>query len=375
MTTKTKQLKTVFESGSMKVAAANVDEAAHIIKHVKILGKESVNGRDYSRVITPKTSAMYEGASVYIGHVKNANESRSSNYGDRIGTIRNPVAESDGIYGDLHYNPKHPIAEAFVYDAKNSPTNLGLSHHADLVMSNAGKKNIVESIEKVHSVDLVNRPATNNGLFESEQPMPKTLKQVLESLPKETFGKSVLEDMMAGGAVSPEMPVDAEVGGSADGQIKAAFRSAVIAAFDDESLDTKATLAKMKDILTAYDKLTAKADAKPADTASGGGGDPANPAQESVDQKLARLTRLERENEARRLAVTEGVKLEDIDIKAVCALESADDRTAFVKRLPKVEAKEGAAPPPKPARSSSVTEAVNGGASGGESLGKLMRSN
>ena len=366
-----KQLKTVFESGSMGVAAANVDEAAHIVKHVKILGKESVNGRDYSRVINAGTAAKYEGASVYIGHVKNANESRSSNYGDRIGTIRSPVAESDGIYGDLHYNPKHPIAEAFVYDAKNSPTNLGLSHHADLVMSNAGSKNIVESIEKVHSVDLVNRPATNNGLFESESPVKKTIKEVLESIAKETVAgdvltmRTVLEDMMGSDAAVGAMPVDSEVGASAEDQTKSAFRTMVMAAFDDESLDSKATAAKIKSILAAYDKLSGGGTPEKKDP-------PAEPAKESAE---AELTRLKRENEARRLAVTEGVKLEDIDIKAVCALESADDRAAFVKRLPKVEAKEGAAPPPKPARSSSVTEAVNGGASGGESLGKLMRSN
>jgi hypothetical protein len=342
-----KELNAVFESGSMGVASANVDETGHVIKHAKILGKTSINNRDYGPAINPKALTAYEGAPVFAGHVGKPGQSRNGSYGDRIGTIRSPSIEADGLYGNIHYNPEHPLAKSLVWEAKNEPKNLGLSHHADLAYRDRNQS-IVESIEHVHSVDLVNRPATTNGLFESENPV-KTFKQVLESLPADNTFKAVFEEMMAGDSAMAAMPVDAPVGGQADDQIKAAFRSAVTAAFDDDSLDSKATLAKIKSILGAYDKLNDKGEKKEPPAV-----EKTDAKTESVDEKLARLTRLERENEARRLAVTENVKLEDIDIKAVCALMSADDRAAFVKRLPKVAVESKGSPPPKPAKSGSA---------------------
>jgi len=344
-----KELNAVFESGPMGVVASNVDKANHVVKHVKILGKTSKNGRDYSGVINGKTATAYENAKVYVGHPDKPGQSRNGKYGERIARVRNAVAEADGIYGDLHLNPEHPLTKSFMWEAENDPTSAGLSHHADLVYRDRNQS-AVESIENVKSVDIVDSPATTNGIFESENPV-KTFKQVLESLPADNKIKAVFEEMMAGDAAMGALPVDAPVGGQADDQIKAAFRSAVTAAFDDDSLDSKATLAKIKSILGAYDKLNDKGEKKePAAVEKKD-----EPAKESVDDKLARLTRLERENEARRLAVTENVKLEDIDIKAVCALESADDRAAFVKRLPKAAVESKSNPPPKPPKSGSVT--------------------
>lgn len=348
-----KSANTVFESGSIGVVSTNIDESAHVIKHAKILGKTSINNRDYGPAINPKSLTAYEGAPVFAGHVAKPGQSRNGSYGDRIGTIRNPSIESDGLYGNIHYNPEHPLAKSLVWEAKNEPKNLGLSHHADLAYSDRNQS-IVESIEKVHSVDLVNRPATTNGLFESENPV-KTLKQVIESIAKDSVTgdtlamRTVLEDMMGDAAVAAT-PVDAPVGSSADDQVKAAFRAMVVAAVDDESLDMKATLAKIKDILNAQEKLSGKAASK------SGGGDSTppgeTPAKESVED---RLTRYERTEEVRGLAEEEGIKLEPIHIKAAVAMESVEDRAAFVKSLPKPSAATTIAMVTKPARSGSVT--------------------
>ena len=176
--------------------------------------------------------------------------------------------------------------------------------------------------------------------------MKKTLKELIAAATPKSL--SVLEDMMAGGTMTPEMPVEAVDGSSADGQIKAAFRSAVIAAFDDESLDSKATLAKIKDVLNAYDKLTAKKADKPAD------GAPA--ATESVDLATlqSQLVTMQRRDEVRDLAAKEGVTLSDVNLKAAVALESVDDRTAFVKGLPKAVA--GKTAPAKPTTTKAATE-------------------
>ena len=56
-------------------------------------------------------------------------------------------------------------------------TSLGFSHHADIIVRKSNGKTVVESIDKVHSVDLVNVPATTKGVFESEADSMLTLKQ------------------------------------------------------------------------------------------------------------------------------------------------------------------------------------------------------
>lgn len=347
MSTKIKKTNAVFESGPMGIVAANVDMAGHVVKHVKILGATSKNGRDYSKVINAKTAAIYENVKVYTGHPDKPGQSRNGTYGHCIARVRNAVAEADGIYGDLRMNPEHPLTKAFMWEAANDPAAAGLSHHADLVYSDQ-RQTAVESIAHAKSVDIVDSPATTNGIFESENPV-KTLKQVLEALPADTHGKSALEEVMAGSPAMADLPVDAPVGGSSDDAIKAAFRAAIVAKFDDDGLDAKGTVAAIKDIVTSYYKLTEKPAEKPADKPAE---KPAEAKTESVEAKLARLERTE---EVRTIAEAAEVKLTPVQLKAAVALEAADAE-AFIKSLPKpvVEAVKGGATKPK--QSGSVLE-------------------
>lgn len=343
-----KQIKNAVEDVMMSHVADRIDEANHVVKRVKVVGLESKNRRRYKLEAIRAAAPMYEEADVFLDHVANPAKPRGDKVGDRFGVLRNFVVESDGGYADLHYNPHHPRAAQTIYEVKSIPNKIGLSHHADISTSGSNPE-VVESIDRVYSVDLVTRPATTKGVFESEGiPMKKTLKELIAAATPKSL--SVLEDMMAGGAMMPDMPVEAADGSSADGQIKAAFRSAVIAAFDDESLDSKATLAKIKDVLNAYDKLTgsAKKADKPAD------GAPA--ATESVDLATlqSQLVTMQRRDEVRDLAAKEGVTLSDVNLKAAVALESVDDRTAFVKGLPKAVA--GKTAPAKPTTTKAATE-------------------
>ncbi len=106
---------------------------------------------------------MYEGMRVNIDHV-DPGQRRSLR--DRIGIVKNVAVREDGLYGDFHYNPKHALAEQIAWDAENTPQNLGFSHDTRGVVRNSGGRTVVESIEKVLSVDLVANPATTDGLFE-----------------------------------------------------------------------------------------------------------------------------------------------------------------------------------------------------------------
>jgi len=331
-----------------------VDLANSTIKHAKILGLESLNGRDYRKPIAQKKIiAIYEGAPVGVGHVKNANENRNGSYGDFNGFFKNVVAESDGFYGDHVCNPEHPSTKQLLWDAQHNPRNVGYSQHADITTSRgANGKQVVESIDAVHSVDVVNKPATTNGIFESQENkepiMQMKLQAILEAA--EANSRSVLEEMMAGSGATGEMPVEVKDGATGDDQTKAAFRSMVMAKFDDDSLDAKATAAAIKNILQAYDKVKAPAaggDVTPASEASKG------PTKESFDALAAENAALKAEKEIRKLVATEGVTISDVQLKACIVLEAAE-RVEFVKGLPKADAK----PNTKPPSSSSVTEAA-----------------
>lgn len=155
-----------------------VDSAAGIVHGVKVLGLKSANGRVYRESAVSRAIRMYEGAKVNIDHPEGAND-RPRSYGDRFGHLKNIRQESDGLYGDLHFNPKHRLAEQFAWDAEHASENVGLSHN---VMARTSKENgqiVVEEILKVNSVDLVADPATTRGLFEhEEQNMEITLEAV-----------------------------------------------------------------------------------------------------------------------------------------------------------------------------------------------------
>lgn len=135
-----------------------------VIPGVKVLGQESKNGRKYPLEVMKKALEKYNGALVNIDHPEKDGPRK---YEDRFGRLVNPRLEADGIYADLHYNPKHPLAEGFAWWAKNDPSAVGLSHNAQArtSMNREGVEEIEEIVE-VTSVDLVAEPATTAGLLE-----------------------------------------------------------------------------------------------------------------------------------------------------------------------------------------------------------------
>ncbi len=144
--------------------ALRVDRENGIIHGVKLLGAVSKKGREYPRDVMAKALPMYEGQRVNVDHVE-PGQRRSLR--DRIGLVKNITLKDDGLYGDFHFNPKHALAEQIAWDAENAPQNLGFSHDTRGFSRSSGGKIVVESIDKVLSVDLVANPATTTGLFES----------------------------------------------------------------------------------------------------------------------------------------------------------------------------------------------------------------
>ena len=149
--------------------AIQTDRERGIIRGVKILGARSRNGRTYMADAMSQAVSLYEGAKVNVNHAKGP-PAGPRDYQDRIGVIRNVAARpNEGLFADLHFNPKHALAEQLIWDAEHAPQNVGFSHNVQAKTSRRGDTVVVEAITKVQSVDLVADPATTRGLFESRE--------------------------------------------------------------------------------------------------------------------------------------------------------------------------------------------------------------
>jgi hypothetical protein len=149
------------------------DATAGIVYGAKVLGLESRNGKQYLREAVRKALPMLEGIAGYVDHPSEksfhpaAKTPRSIR--DRFFRLRNVVQGDDGnAYADIHYRTKHWFAEQFADLVDNDPVGIGLSINAyGFGTTGADGKKIVDEITKIHSVDLVDDPATCVGLWES----------------------------------------------------------------------------------------------------------------------------------------------------------------------------------------------------------------
>jgi hypothetical protein len=151
---------------SSRGVAMRVDREHGVIRGVKLLGLVSRNGRRYLPAALQQAAGLYEGAKVNVNHPK-GHPLAARDYQDRLGSIRGVQIRGEGLFGDLHYNPKHALAEQLAWDAAHAPENVGLSHNVEARTTRRDGQIVVESILKVQSVDLVADPATTRGLYES----------------------------------------------------------------------------------------------------------------------------------------------------------------------------------------------------------------
>jgi hypothetical protein len=148
-----------------------VNRVNNTIPNVKLLGTVSAKGRDYPPAVIQRAAPLYEGRPVNVDHV---DPGTRRSYRDRIGVIQGVQLREDGLYGTLKFNPKHELAEQLIWDAENAPQNVGFSHDARGPSKLKGGRVVVESIDKVLSIDLVANPATTSGLFEGRDSVAPT---------------------------------------------------------------------------------------------------------------------------------------------------------------------------------------------------------
>ena len=159
-------LQEFVDSGNQRL---RVDRDAGIIRGVKLLGLASRNGRRYRENALLEAMGLYEGAKVNINHPK-GHPLSPRDYQDRLGVVRGVhFRAGEGLFADLHFNPKHLLSEQLVWDAEHAPQNVGMSHNVLARTSHNGADTVVEAITKVQSIDLVADPATTSGLYEHAQ--------------------------------------------------------------------------------------------------------------------------------------------------------------------------------------------------------------
>lgn len=162
----TEILQEFVDSGSQQL---RVDRKLGVIRGVKLLGLNSRNGRRYRESALAEAVSLYEGSKVNVNHPK-GHPLTPRDYQDRLGVIRGVAFRpGEGLFGDLHFNPKHVLSEQLMWDAEHASQNVGLSHNVLARTSRQGDETEVEAITKVQSIDLVADPATTRGLFEQQR--------------------------------------------------------------------------------------------------------------------------------------------------------------------------------------------------------------
>lgn len=324
-------LEEVFTEG----LAGNIDEENGILKNVKILGAVSKNGRTYSDAAQDDVVRLAEGIEVNVNHPPRNNADVERLQIEGWGVLKESRRASDGPRGDLHYLKSHPETPMILERVRRGfPIGLSINAKGKTVSSNG--KTIVESVARMNSVDLVRRPGATKNLFESESPIVSTTVKAVLTSHKAAFPKlHALIEEIAADAVMADAPMEAPAEeASPDEQIKAAFRAAVVAAFDDDKLDATATLSKIKEILKSYDKLSGKGADKPE-----GGDKPKedSPMAESIaaaiDSKLTPLVeqvgQLTHELAIRKVLENRGLTFQAIGPERKKLLESQEDESSM----------------------------------------------
>lgn len=337
-----------------------VDREKGVIYGVKALGIESKNGRTYSEAARQDQAKLIEGMAVAFGHDRD-DPGRERGFGEQPAVIRNVTVESDGNFGDLHVFKSHPSAELLMDRAEQAPETFGLSHVAECELSGGDKPGftIVENISKIHTLDIVTRPATTDGLFESiDEPagevkiVKTTLFEAIKTKYPKTAQRVLLEmDEMGVDTLDVELD-DAVAGGSDPAQAVAdALADKATEIFLDDSIDPKETGKQIgelaKAVVDVKSKLEGTAAAEPAaeaeDDEEESSADEEKVAAESIGQRMARMFA---RDESRSIVESSGMMWVDVPVdiqnRMIAAKTDTDRVTVFESLTP---AEQGAEKP------------------------------
>lgn len=226
-----------------------IDKAQGVIRNVRLMSLESKNQRSY-RIPDPK---LFEGIQVRLDHHGKENGPEmptDPSFRDIWATTENAKTGPDGVYADLRYNPKHKDMESILWWAENTPTVGGFSPVTWGLHNHSNGETIID-ILRVESVDLVGRPATTSGFFESEAlPMAMTEQEMTkfqEAITAQAEAARKLQESEKALTAERELRTAAEARATkAEGEIATA-KAAEIATARKTAREALITAAKLPD--------------------------------------------------------------------------------------------------------------------------------
>lgn len=244
------------------VQARRIDEDQGVLYDLAVLGPESLNGRDWPESTMKDMLPLLEGRQAFADHARGGEPSVYH----VLGVWRGCRVREGKTRGDFHYFKSHPLASRLVEAARRPELNnaLGFSINARGRTAARNGRQVVEGVDEVISIDCVAQPATLAGLYESKgKPVMKTLSEWVTDLRRSRpLYAQALEEVAEAGILGPEdaMPAPAEPdadegSGDHEAALKAGFKSAINACLDDDSMDLKAKMKRIKEILKSQEKL------------------------------------------------------------------------------------------------------------------------
>jgi hypothetical protein len=297
--------------------APQVDRESGVIRGVRILGRVSRNGREYSDAALQQAARLYEGLGVNLNHPERPQSDGTRDVEDGFGWLETIEVRGDGVYGNLHYFRAHPSADVIVEAATRNPRRFGLSHHAEGCVAQKNGKVVVEAVESVRSVDLVQNPATNNGLFESKSAtVNRTVQEVIQAAGGSLAELIALPEFHDTASQPVFLPESVEVGD----ELPHALRAALIHLLEDDQLDVATRLEHARRLLEARAATTlstATATSLP-----------------SLAELLERIERVELDAHCRELLESSNRACDAQRLQALISLESDDERSKLIATWP-----------------------------------------
>lgn len=323
MTTATKLHNTaLLEDAYTPIGPDSIDEENGVIRNVKILGKVSENGVIYTDKAMSDAIPLYEGTTVNIDHPDRKAPSTERGFMEGVGYLQGVSKRDDGLYGDFHYYKTHPYATTLLERTRRNPKGFGLSHNADGEFVNTPDGRVIEKIRKVRSVDVVGKPATTKGIFESENEEAPTMKKYsLKSL-VESFGSADEKRHLA--LLEDTSILDREVELEEDkASVISGFGVALTALHESGDVDSASKL------LAAQTSLLVGPPPKKTEP------DPDLKTMESLQEQVRELRskneKMEMEKQIATLCESESFKPDEFQVETLMLLESADKRIRLIQ--------------------------------------------
>lgn len=152
-----------------------VDTKAGVIYDVRIMGKHSKNRREYTDHALDQGVEMCEGAKVYVDHALlgrklTPKEQKARSMFAWAGVVENCRRTDDGVRGNIRYLKSSPGGQLLEEAAQKFPEKFGLSQHnvCEGWVRDSDGVSVIERLLEIKSIDVVDKPATVNSLFEAE---------------------------------------------------------------------------------------------------------------------------------------------------------------------------------------------------------------